>query len=134
VGILMAFNEDKDYEISQVINNFKGIDKLEEQIKFVLLYIYQLEAAKQELFHAEILKYEELLLNHDFFRRVKRRDALVEKHPGEYFGKDYDYDDPFLYDSEIETQISNISLQLINLLGLVLKAMKENNFMLDDEM
>ena len=125
---------DSTFEIAQIINNFKSIDKLKEQIKFVLLYIYQLDSTSQNLFYNETLMLEGMLKDVDFFRRVERRDALAEKHPVEYFGRDYDFDDPFLFDAEIEARITKVNLDLLAILGRVLTMLKKAGFSLDKEM
>lgn len=116
------------------ITQFKSIEKLSEQLKFVVTILYSLEGKKQELFEAEIKKFEDIMMDLPFMRKVKLRDALVDDYPAEYYGRDYGGDDPFRYDKTVESAIADISLQLMAVLGRIIKVSKDNELFIDGDM
>lgn len=117
-----------------IIGTFKSLDSLEEQLKYVLVLMYQLKSDAQKKFQDEIEQFEEYFSDIDFMRRVRHRDSLVKDYPSEYFGRNYGRDDPFFYDREIEKKINDISMEIMACLGLVVKSLKEVTFYLDDDM
>jgi len=127
------FNNNNDIMPETIISTFKSLDKLEEQLKYVLVLLYQLDMKTQQKFQDQILKFEEILSNTDFMRQVRHRDALVEDYPAEYFGRDYGYDDPFLFDEKLEKKINEISMEIMATLGLMIKEMKESSLFIGDE-
>lgn len=122
-----------DFEYNQWIVQFKSIEKINEALSFVLTLLYSLDGSKQVLFEAEIKKFENIFTNLNFMRRVKHRDSLVQDYPSEYFGKDYGADDPFMYQADVEEVISNLNLELMSVLGRIIKVSKESELILGDE-
>jgi hypothetical protein len=127
----MNFDQD-EMMADTIIQNFKSMSKLKEQLRYVLLILYQLDNEGQQKFQSEIVKLERYLANIKFIRRISERDAIVEEHPMEYFGKDFGYDDPFIYKDKLENTINKIELELLAILGLVVKHLKKQ-FHISDE-
>jgi len=127
------FNEDNEMIANQMINQFKSLDKLEEQLKYILTLLYSLDADSQEHFQPEILKFENIFLRNEYIRQVRHRDALVNDYPAEYFGKDFGQDDPFLYKKKLEQDMTNVSLEIMAVLGRIIKRMKAQNIVIGDE-
>lgn len=116
-----------------IIQNFKSMTKLKEQLRYVLLILYQLDQKGLEQFHSNVLKIEKYLTDVKFMRAIGERDAIVDEYPREYFGKDFSYDDPFIYKQKLEVTINKIELELLGILGLVIKYLKQDSFTIPDE-
>lgn len=116
-----------------IIQNFKSMTKLKEQLRYVLLILYQLDQKGLENFHSNVLKIEKYLTDVKFMRAIGERDAIVDEYPREYFGKDFSYDDPFIYKQKLEVTINKIELELLGILGLVIKYLKQDSFTIPDE-
>jgi len=127
------FQPSDDMSADKLISDFKSLDKLEEQLKFVLLHLYSLTKEEQDRFRPQIVEYEKLLSNTKFMRKVKYRDSLILDYPTEYFGNDYGEEDPFMYDEELENQIIKIGMRLLATVGLIAKSMKERSVSIGDE-
>lgn len=123
----------EDYDAERLIAEFKSIDEIEEQLKFVLLHLYSLNRETQEKFRSQIIEYEKLLGNTKFMRQIKYRDSLVSDYATEYFGNDYGEDDPFVYDEKLELQINKIGMRLLATVGLIAKSMKEKTFVIGED-
>lgn len=128
----MNFGQDEDYFADTIIQNFKGMTKLKEQLRYVLIILYQLDDKGQEKFHESIVKIEKYLADIKFMRAISERDGMVEEHPIEYFGKDYGYDDPFIYKQALEIRINKIELELLAVLGMVIKHLKQHMVISDE--
>lgn len=115
------------------LSEFKGIKSFREQLSYILGILYSLEPETQELFQADMQKMEKLFLNMNFYREVEHRDALVQDYPAEYFGKDYGDDDPFLFKARTEQQITKLSLELLGILGRIIKANRGKGINVSDE-
>lgn len=122
-----------DYSSEKIITEFKSIECVEEQLKYVLLHLYSLDKNGQERFRDQIIEYEKYLSNTKFMRQIRYRDAIIRDYSAEYFGQDYGDDDPFIYDEKLEMQINRINMRLLATIGLIAKSMKETNFAVDDE-
>jgi hypothetical protein len=133
VGMMGMFNGSDDFNADKLISDFKSMNKIEEQLKFVLLHLYSLDRDTQEKFRPQIVEYEKIMANNVFMRQVKYRDSLAEDYPSEYFGTDFGDDDPFIYDEKLELQISKISMRLLATVGLIAKAMKEKNIVIGED-
>lgn len=110
------------------ISQFRIIDKIYEQLKFIVVLLYSLDTEGQKKFRPQILKFEKYLSNNVLMRKIRYRDALISDHPTEYYGKDLGDDDPFLYLEELEAKITNLSMEIMACLGLVVKHVKEQEF------
>lgn len=121
-----------DYGADRIIADFKSIEKIEEQLKFVLLQLYSLPMDKQKTFRNQIIQFEKMFVNQKYMRKIRHRDAMIEENSQEYFGKDYGEDDPFLYNPKLEESITRLSMKLLATIGLIVKSMKENIFSVDD--
>lgn len=127
------FDEGVDFQFINLMSQFKGMDSLTEQLKFILVLLYSLDSDKQDLFYENIKKFEEIQSDMEFMRQVKYRDSLVKDYASEYFGKDYADDDPFIYMPQLENKINEISLEIMNVLGMVIKSLsKEQIFIPED--
>lgn len=113
------------------LSEFRQIEKLTEQLKYVLVLLYSLSQAGQEHFHPEILKLEKYYQNHALMRKIKYRDAVLQDYAVEYLGVDYS-EDPFEYDEQLERSITTIEMQLMALLGRIIKFVKESEFKISD--
>jgi hypothetical protein len=130
----MAFiPQGDDYSADRIITEFKSLVSLEEQLKFVLLHLYSLPADKQAGFRQQILEFEKILSNSKFMRMVRHRDAMITDYAWEYFGKDYGDEDPFVFDTRLEDRIQTISMKILAVIGLVVKALKEDIFQVGNE-
>jgi len=116
-----------------ILSTFKSLEKLEEQLKYVLVLMYQLDQKTQEKFQDQIIEFEEYFADNEFMRVVRHRDALVKDYTAEYFGKDYGFDDPFQFDVELEKKINEIGMKIMATLGLIIKAMKESHLFIGDD-
>lgn len=112
--------------VDTIMQNFKSMTKLKEQLRYVLLILYQLDNEGQKKFQDSILKIEKYLSDVKFMRAIGERDGMVDEHPIEYYGKDFGYDDPFIYKQKLEFRINTIELELLGILGLVIKHMKQH--------
>lgn len=121
-----------DYAYDSWISQFKSIQKLTEQLQFIMTILYSLDGTGQKKFQTNILKFERIRADHDFMRKVMLRDAIVVENPVEYFGKDFGLDDPFKYDKDLEKQIANLSIDIMACLGLVIKYLKAQDFHIGD--
>lgn len=126
-------NGDDNWQFINIMSQFKGMDSLSDQLNFILVLLYSLDGDTQALFEPEIKKFEDFTMDVDFMRLVKHRDSLVKEYPSEYFGKDYPEDDPFLFNPKLEKQINEISLEIMSVLGRVLKTMGREEIVIDDE-
>ena len=124
--------DNQDMMVDSIIQTFKSMTRLKEQLRYVLLILYQLDNEGQQRFQSSILKIEKYLKNIKFMRAVSERDGIVDEHPIQYFGRDYGYDDPYTYAEELEQQINQIELELLAILGMVIKHLK-NEFHIGDE-
>lgn len=115
------------------LSEFKGIKSFREQLSYILGILYSLEPETQQLFDADIKKLERLFLNINFYREAEHRDALIKDYPAEYFGKDYGDDDPFLFKQNVEMQITKLSLELLGILGRIIKANRGKGINVGDE-
>ncbi len=122
-----------DYAYESWISQFKSMQKLTEQLQFMLTILYSLDGTGQAKFQDNILSFEKIRADHDLMRKVMLRDAIVVENPVEYFGKDFGLDDPFKYDKKLEEQIANISIDIMACLGLVIKYLKAQDFHIGDE-
>lgn len=128
----MAFDQDSIMS-ETIISTFKSLDKLEEQLKYVLVLLYQLDQKSQEKFQEQIVEFEDYFADTEFMRFVRHRDALVKDYPAEYFGRDYGFDDPFQFNPELEKKINDISMKIMAVLGLIIKSMKESHLFIGDD-
>lgn len=129
----MNFQPSDDYSSDHLIGEFKSIETLEEQLKFVLLHLYSLKQETQEQFRSQIIEYERLLQSPQFRRAIKYRDSLLKDYASEYMGKDFGDDDPFVYNEKLETEIIKIEMKLLATIGLIAKSMKEKGVFIGDE-
>lgn len=125
--------EQNEIMAETIISTFKSLDKVEEQIKYVLVLLYQLDMANQEKFQEQILEFENYFSDIEFMKLVRYRDALVKDYSAEYFGRDYGIDDPFLFNKELEQKINEISMKIMATLGLIIKSMKESIVNIPDD-
>ena len=116
-----------------IISTFKSLEKIEEQLKYVLILLYQLDSNLQTKFQDQILEFEKLFNDDEFIRKVRYRDALVKEYPTEYFGRDYGFDDPFKFDKKLEDKINKLSMRIMAVLGLIIKEIKESKLYIPDE-
>jgi len=126
------FNDD-NFQAINLLSQFKSIETLTEQMNFVLVLLYSLEGDKQEIFEAEIKKFEGILSDMKLMRRVRHRDSLVKDYPAEYFGRDYGEGDPFQFKEKLEIIIKEIEIELMAVLGRVIKVMANTTVVLDDD-
>jgi hypothetical protein len=129
----MQFDQDS-MMADTILSRFTAMKSLKEQLRYVLVLMYQLDAKGQDLFHEHTVKLERYLGNVKFIRAVGERDGLVEDHPVEYYGRDFGYDDPFIYKEKLEVQINKIELELLAIIGLVIKYLKESSIFVEDSM
>jgi hypothetical protein len=131
---MLRYKSDDDTQGSIWISEFKSMEKLSEQLTFILLILYQLDTDTQELFRADIEHFESIYANLKFMRQVKHRDGLVDDHPIEYYGRDYGAYDPFKYKDNTEKQINSISLEIMGVLGRIIRTTRERGIVIGDEM
>ena len=96
-----------DYAYENWINQFKSMNKLTEKLQFIVTILNSLNSEGQKKFHSFLIKFEKIMMNHQFMRMVQHRDAMVNENPVEYFGKDYGFDDPFKYNKDLEYTDNN---------------------------
>jgi len=121
----LNFNQDENYyNADRLIYQLKETDRLAEQLKFVITLLYSLETDIQKDFMNEIKYFENIYSDLQFMREVFHRDALVEQFPADYYGRDYSDDDPFSYKEEIEKKINKISLEIMAVVGRIVKRIK----------
>ena len=125
--------DDSDSQGNMWLAEFKSMEKLEEQLQFVIVILYSLSDDLQELFHAEIQRYEKIWSDINFMRDVRLRDSLVKEYPAEYFGRDYGGDDPFIFNMQVEVRINKLQLELMGVLGRIIKSTRGSGFVLGDE-
>lgn len=126
------FNQDS-FEAINILSQFKSIETLTEQMNFILVLLYSLDGDKQTIFEAEIKKFEDILSDVKFMRRVRHRDALVKDYPAEYFGRDYGEGDPFQFRQKLEKEIKEIEIELMGVLGRIIKVMSQTTIVLGDD-
>jgi hypothetical protein len=127
----MEFDQDSMMADS-IIQTFKSMTKLKEQLRYVLVLLYQLDSKGQKQFQDDILKLEKYLSDLKFMRSIGERDAIVEEYPREYFGRDYSYDDPFIYKQKLESHINKIELYLLSVIGMIIKYLKQDSIVIGD--
>lgn len=127
----MNFPE-QEYTYENWIAQFRTMEKLTDQLRFILTILYSLDAETQKQFHEQILKFEKIFESQNFMRKVKHRDALIENYATEYFGEDKGIDDPFRYKGDTEKLITKLSLEIMNCLGLIIKHLKSTEFTIGD--
>lgn len=115
------------------ISEFKGIEKLAEQLQFILVLLYSQPEEIKNLFEAEILKFEKIWGDIKFMREVKHRDSLVNDYPSEYFGMDYGEDDPFKFKEDVEKRINKLSLEIMGVLGRIIKSTSTLGIIIGDD-
>ena len=125
--------DDTGFEAMGMLSQFKSIDTLTEKLNFVLILLYSLEGDKQAIFEAEIKIFENIVSNVKFMRQVKHRDSLVKEYPTEYFGRDFGEGDPFLFKNKLEEEINEIEIQMMGVLGRVIKVMAPSQVVIGDE-
>jgi len=130
---MALFNQGDDFNAERIISDFKSIEGIEEQLKFVLLHLYALDKDNQEKFRPQIIQYEKLVGNVKFMRKIRYRDSILKEFSSEYYGNDYGDDDPFMYNEELEVQINKIGMRLLATVGLVAKSMKEKNIVIGED-
>lgn len=124
---------DDSFQALNILSNFKSIDTLTEQMNFVLILLYSLEGDKQAVFEAEIKKFEDILADIKFMRLVRHRDSLVKDYPSEYFGRDYGEGDPFVFNEQLEDRIKEIEIELMGVLGRVIKVMGQTHIVIGED-
>lgn len=117
-----------------IITTFKSLSSLEEQLKYAILLIYQLKTYQQEKYDDDLQMFEQVFNNIEFMRLVRHRDSLVRDYPAEYFGKDYGSDDPFLFHQKLEKRINDISMNIMSVLGRIIRDLKEDTIQLGESM
>jgi len=128
------YGEDNvDFQANQMITQFKSLDKLEEQLKYIITLLYSLDTKSQDHFSEEIRKFENIFIKNKYMREVRHRDALVNEYPSEYFGKDFGSDDPFNYKEKLEIDMTKLTLELMMVLGRIIKRMKEQHLVIGDD-
>ena len=127
------YDDNVDFQANQMINTFKSLDKLEEQLKYIITLLYSLDGKSQVHFEQEIIKFENIFIKNRYMRQVRHRDALVNDYPAEYFGKDFGSDDPFNYKEKLEVDMTKLSLEIMAVLGRIIKRMKEQHLVIGDE-
>jgi len=125
--------EDNQIMTETIISTFKSLDKLEEQLKYCLVLLYQLTEDQQNVFNEQIVEFEGYFADINFMREVRHRDAMVKDYSAEYFGKDYGFDDPFQFNPKLEKKINIISMRIMATLGLLIKQIKEQHINISDE-
>lgn len=129
----MAVGFDDEFSTNVLLRDFKSINAIEPQLKYILSIIYSLDAKSKEIFSADTRKLERLLNNQRFLRNIRYRDSLVTEYSMEYYGKDYGEDDPFKYNDDLERQIQNLSMELMRILGSIIQVVKETSLFVRDE-
>jgi hypothetical protein len=109
----------------QIINHLRQIDKVEEQLKYILILIHSLPQDKMELFRNDLVYFEKLFKDPNFIRQMRERDAIVTDYAMEYFGKDFGESDPFLFKAELEEKITRISMRIMETAGKIVQEIKE---------
>lgn len=129
----MAVGFDDEFSTNVLLREFKSINAIEHQLKYILSIIYSLDAKSKEIFSADTRKLERLLNNQRFLRNIRYRDSLVTEYSMEYYGRDYGEDDPFKYNDALERQIQNLSMELMRILGSIIQVVKETSLFVRDE-
>ena len=129
----MAIGIDEEWSTNTLLREFKSINAIEPQIRFILAILYSLDPKSKELFSADTRKLERLLNNQKFLRNIRYRDSLVTDYSMEYYGRDYGEDDPFRYNDKLERDIQNLSLELMRILGSIINVMKDTSIFVRDE-
>ena len=123
----------ENYELLSIMTHFKSIETLTERLDYILVLLYSLDGESQALFEAEIKKFENILTDIDFMRQVKYRDSLVRDYPTEYYGRDYSQEDPFLFLPDLEKQINEINIEIMAVLGRIIKVMSDSEVHIGDD-
>lgn len=124
----------QDYTYENWISQFKSMNKLSEQLQFILTILNSLEGDIQKEFHDEIVEFEGYYMDDNFMRKVKERDAIISENPAEYYGRDFGNDDPYKYDKQVERKITEISMNIMATLGRIIKLMKSKEFFIGEDM
>ena len=127
------YDEDNSFQVINLLSQFKSIETLTEQINFVLILLYSLDGEKQPIFEAEIKKFENLLTDIKFMRKVRHRDSLVKDYPAEYFGRDFGEGDPFHFEEDLEIEIKEFEIELMAVLGRVIKVMSTTDINIGED-
>jgi len=128
----IGFGEE-EFSTNMLLREFKSLDAIEHQIKYILSLLYSLDPKSKEMFSADTRKLERLMNNQRFLRSIRYRDSLVTEYAMEYYGKDYGEDDPFHYNDKLERDIQNLSMELMRMLGSIINVMKASSIMVRDE-
>lgn len=128
----MVLGED-EFSTNALLREFKSIDAIEHQLKYILSLLYSLDPKSKELFSADTRKLERLLNNQKFLRSIRYRDSLVTEYSMEYYGRDYGDDDPFHYNQKLERDIQNLSMELMRMLGSIINVLKDTSIFVRDE-
>lgn len=122
-----------DYTYENWIVQLKNTPRISDQLTFILTILNSLDVKIQKDFQDYMSRFEGYFKNQSLMRQIKHRDSLISEYPSEYYGRDYGDDDPFEYKEEIEFKITTISLEIISCLGFVIKKIKSQEFMIDDD-
>lgn len=129
----MYIPNQEEFQYNHWISEFKSMTKLSEMLNFILVILYSLEEDVAKLFEAEIKHFEQISQDLKFMRAVKHRDAMIEEYAVEYFGKDYKEDDPFRFRKNTEIRIKKVELEIMGVLGRVIKTLKSQGIIISDE-